>query len=60
MYDVASGNTIGTSLIGQFFHREWQGLNLGDLIQPAFMMMVDVAMVYSSQKQIQNGTLWKE
>ncbi len=56
--NVTPENTVSYSIISQFFHRNWEGLNFWDLIQPAFMMMAGAAMAYSSKKQIQMGVTW--
>src|SRR5690625_5261398 len=37
----------------QFTHHEWNGLYFWDLIQPFFMFIVGVAMVYSLNKRVQ-------
>ena len=39
----------------QFEHREWTGCALWDLIQPAFMFMVGMAVPYSYAKRRQQG-----
>ena len=44
----------------QFEHREWVGCALWDLIQPAFMFMVGVAMAFSYAKRTLAGdSFWK-
>lgn len=42
----------------QFTHHPWHGLRFWDLIQPAFMFIVGVAMVYSLSKRFQRGDTW--
>lgn len=42
----------------QFTHHPWHGLRFWDLIQPAFMFIVGVAMVYSLSKRFQRGDAW--
>jgi len=47
---VAKG-TSGESLLSQFFHHEWHGLHLWDLVQPVFMFVAGTAMAFSIKKQ---------
>ncbi|MDO5609017.1 MAG: hypothetical protein Q4G08_11245, partial [Capnocytophaga sp.] len=54
---VTPENTVGSSIIGQFFHNPWEGLHFWDIIQPAFMFMAGIAMVYSAKKQRELGVL---
>ncbi|MCB1119970.1 MAG: DUF5009 domain-containing protein [Verrucomicrobiae bacterium] len=42
----------------QFTHHPWHGLRFWDLIQPAFMFIVGVAMVYSVSKRFDKGDSW--
>lgn len=44
----------------QFEHAKWHGLVLWDLIQPGFMFIVGVAMVFSLRKRAQNGETWPQ
>jgi predicted acyltransferase len=46
------------SIITQFHHHPWNGLRFWDLIQPAFMFIVGVAMVYSISKRFDRGDSW--
>lgn len=45
---------IGTFL-AQFDHVAWQGLSLWDMIQPSFMFMVGVSLVYSCSSRLRRG-----
>ena len=47
-------------IAAQFHHVEWRGLVLWDLIQPAFMFIVGVAMVFSLRNRAQKGQSWSE
>jgi predicted acyltransferase len=42
-------------LSNQFEHAKWEGLTFWDLIQPAFMFMVGVAMPFSLARRISQG-----
>ena len=42
----------------QFTHHPWNGLRAWDLVQPAFMFIVGVAMVYSINKRLERGDSW--
>ena len=42
----------------QFMHPAWEGLTFWDLIQPAFMFIVGVAMVFSMRKRAAQGQDW--
>lgn len=42
----------------QFTHHPWHGLRAWDLVQPAFMFIVGVAMVYSINKRTEKGDTW--
>lgn len=39
----------------QFMHPPWEGLRFWDLVQPAFMFIVGVAMVFSMRKRAERG-----
>jgi predicted acyltransferase len=39
----------------QFMHPPWEGLRFWDLVQPAFMFIVGVAMVFSMRKRTERG-----
>lgn len=45
-------------LIMQFHHHEWNGLHFWDLVQPYFMFIVGVAMVFSLTKRWERGDPW--
>jgi len=45
-------------VIQQFFHHPWNGLRLWDLVQPGFMFIVGVAMVFSINKRWARGDTW--
>ncbi len=46
------------ALIMQFHHHPWNGLRFWDLIQPFFMFIVGVAMVFSLTKRWDRGDSW--
>src|ERR1700690_2591080 len=37
-------------ILNQFFHHPWNGLHFWDLVQPTFMFVAGVAMVFSMKK----------
>jgi predicted acyltransferase len=45
-------------IANQFMHPPWDGLAFWDLIQPAFMFIVGVAMVFSMRKRAGHGDGW--
>ena len=47
--------TFFHSFVLQFHHHPWNGLRFWDLVQPYFMFIVGVAMVFSLKKRQQNG-----
>lgn len=47
--------TMWETLKPQFVHTEWAGFSLWDMIQPAFMFMVGVAMPFSYAKRLERG-----
>lgn len=49
---------IFRALVTQFTHHPWNGLRFWDLIQPSFMFIVGVAMVYSLAKRFDRGDTW--
>lgn len=60
---LAALTTEGTFLgwlVSQFDHHPWNGLHLWDLIQPYFMFIVGVAMVYSVQRRWERGDSWSQ
>ncbi len=44
----------------QFHHHPWNGLRFWDLVQPFFMFIVGVAMVFSLQKRVHNPADWQQ
>lgn len=56
--NVIPQGSLGFTVISQFFHNQWRGLNFWDLIQPSFMFMAGVAMAYSITRQINEGIDW--
>jgi predicted acyltransferase len=44
----------------QFHHHPWNGLRFWDLVQPYFMFIVGVAMVFSLQKRWDRGDSWAQ
>jgi predicted acyltransferase len=53
----SEGGLIHSILI-QFHHHPWNGLRFWDLIQPSFMFIVGVSMVYSISKRFDRGDSW--
>ncbi|MCZ6673240.1 MAG: DUF5009 domain-containing protein [Verrucomicrobia bacterium] len=49
---------IFNGFVTQFTHHLWNGLRFWDLIQPSFMFIVGVAMVYSLSKRFDRGDSW--
>ncbi len=43
-----------------FDHVPWQGAVFWDMIQPAFMFMVGVAMPFALARRIENGATWSD
>ena len=55
---VKEASTEGSffyNIIMQFHHHPWNGLRFWDLIQPYFMFIVGVAMVFSINKRLNKG-----
>ncbi len=48
--------SIGAQVMKQFHHHPWHGLRFWDLIQPFFMFIVGVAMWFSVNKRLREGT----
>ncbi|WPP52062.1 acyltransferase family protein [Catalinimonas niigatensis] len=44
----------------QFHHHPWNGLRFWDLVQPFFMFIVGVAMVFSLQKRVHRADDWNK
>lgn len=64
-YDWASriaqaypNSRVTTTLMRQFDHVDWQGIVLWDMIQPSFMFMVEVSLVYSCNARVRRGHTW--
>ena len=45
-------------IAAQFFHPAYEGFTFWDLIQPAFMFIVGVSMVFSMRKRAKQGQSW--
>ena len=52
--------SLGSALVTQFFHHPWHGLRFWDLIQPFFMFIVGVAMPFSLNKRMSQGSGWSQ
>ncbi len=48
------------SIVLQFHHHPWNGLRFWDLVQPYFMFIVGVAMIFSINKRLKKGTTQSE
>jgi len=57
--DLADG-TLFAGFVQQFHHHPWNGLRFWDLIQPYFMFIVGVAMVYSIHRRWERGDSWSQ
>ena len=58
--DAVPDGSILNTLVVQFHHHEWNGLRFWDLVQPFFMFIVGVAMVYSLRKRWSRGDSWMD
>jgi predicted acyltransferase len=56
--DAAQEGTVWKGIVTQFFHHPWNGLRAWDLVQPFFMFIVGVAMVFSLEKRWKQGDSW--
>jgi predicted acyltransferase len=56
--DAAPDGTLWKGIVTQFFHHPWNGLRAWDLVQPFFMFIVGVAMVFSLEKRWKQGDSW--
>jgi predicted acyltransferase len=54
------GGGIVHGFFVQFTHHPWDWLRFWDLIQPSFMFIVGVAMVYSLSKRFERGDSWNQ
>jgi len=46
------------AVAGQFMHPAYEGFTFWDLVQPAFMFIVGVSMVFSMRKRAERGDGW--
>lgn len=58
--EMISPDSFFHGIIKNFYHHEWNGLYFWDLIQPFFMFIVGIAMVYSLQKRWDRGDTWNQ
>jgi predicted acyltransferase len=56
----ATNNSMGKTLLQQFFHHPWHGLRFWDLVQPAFMTMAGTALYISYYQKLQKGISWAQ
>jgi heparan-alpha-glucosaminide N-acetyltransferase len=52
---LAKHNPASIGLANQFDHHPWQWIAFWDLIQPAFMFMVGVAMPFALARRLERG-----
>ena len=57
---LTSDGTFWGWLVGQFHHHPWNGLRFWDLVQPYFMFIVGVVMVYSVGRRSDRGDSWSQ
>ena len=55
-----SGRGVYRLIAEQFEHRPWGGTVFYDLIMPAFLFMVGVAMPYAFARRAQQGFTWRD
>lgn len=60
MLEYTPESILGHALALQFHHHPWNGLRFWDLIQPFFMFIVGVAMVFSLNKRVNNPEDWSK
>ena len=53
--DITTEGSVLHALVLQFHHHPWNGLRFWDLVQPFFMFIVGVAMVFSLTKRWDRG-----
>ena len=58
LLDLFPEDSVLHGLVIQFHHHPWNGLRFWDLVQPYFMFIVGVAMVFSLQKRWDRGDSW--
>src|SRR5687767_10226507 len=51
---------VGSTVIGQFYHHPWHGLNAWDLVQPSFMLIAGTALYLSYAKRASKGISWAQ
>jgi predicted acyltransferase len=56
--NIISHDSFIGQIVIQFHHHAWNGLRFWDLIQPFFMFIVGVAMVFSLNKRWAEGASW--
>ena len=56
--EYTTEGSVGHWLATQFHHHPWNGLRFWDLVQPFFMFIVGVAMVFSLSKRVQSPPDW--
>ncbi len=56
--DAAAGVPWLEAIVRQFHHHPWNGLRFWDLIQPFFMFIVGVAMVFSIHRRRDRSEAW--
>ena len=56
--EYTAEGSVGHWLATQFHHHPWNGLRFWDLVQPYFMFIVGVAMVFSLNKRVQSPPDW--
>ena len=57
---LAKRNPAFTAVAGQFEHMSWQWITFWDLIQPAFMFMVGVALPFALARRIEQGATGRQ
>lgn len=58
LVNLTSEDSLLRGFFVQFTHHPWDGLRAWDLVQPAFIFIVGVAMVYSINKRLDKGDSW--
>ncbi len=58
--DLTAEGSLWHAAAQQFHHHPWNGLRFWDLIQPYFMFIVGVAMVYSIHRRWERGDSWSQ
>lgn len=60
VYEHLEEGTFLHAIATQFHHHPWNGLRFWDLIQPFFMFIVGVAMVFSLSKRVHSKEDWNK